>query len=277
MNPPLHRYGAVQGAHLQRWPKEIPIPHHRRPQLFAGAGRNGDLYDCHRMPRELIRKLKNASYIGCGFSSDVWDLKNGTVLKITNENAIVAICRFLEKNHTAGFPHVHQTVNGIRRLGFKNENSWKRERVTASSYTAIVQKKYDIISLEQWGDIKSCLQHLDFSDEPGRFGRGSDGKAARGKEGQDIACQMAMISNRLKKTDPSHPLAQCSVAIATLYHWMRSGMLDSNAGLDVDHSDNWAQDEAGHPVLLDPIYTVKSNPNSAMYLTPFLDEPIPSF
>lgn len=280
MKAPLHRYGAVPGAHRRTWPKEIPVPHLLRPQLFAGAGSNGDLYDCHTMPKELLRKLKNASYIGCGLSADVWDLHDGTVLKITKEDAAIKICKFLEKTRTIGLPHVHQTIDGIRHLGFKNENDWKRGKVLAPSYTAIVQTKYDALDQTQWHQIKAGLRHLDLSEEPDRFGRGTDGEAARGQEGQDIAYQMAIVSRRLKKEDPMHPLAKCTVAMSTLYQWMRSGMLHPNAGLDIDHSDNWAQDDAGNPIMLDPIYTVTPNPKAARYVpavTPSLDEATPSF
>ena len=133
MKPPLHRYGTVPGAHHNSWPNEIPKPHILRPQLFAGAGSNGDLYDCHRLPKELIRRLKNASYIGCGLSSDVWDLNDGTVLKITTEDATVKICKFLENKRTVGLPHVHQTFDGIRHLGFKSENTWRRSKVLSQA------------------------------------------------------------------------------------------------------------------------------------------------
>ena len=276
MKPPLHRYGTVPGAHHNSWPNEIPKPHILRPQLFAGAGSNGDLYDCHRLPKELIRRLKNASYIGCGLSSDVWDLNDGTVLKITTEDATVKICKFLENKRTVGLPHVHQTFDGIRHLGFKSENTWRRSKVLEPSYTAIVQTRYNALDEQQWEKIKKDLQHLDLSEEPNRFGRGTDGKAARGQEGQDIAYQMAAISKRLQRKDPQHPLAKCALAMTTLYQWMSSGMLHPNAGLDIDHSDNWAQDDSGNPIMLDPIYTVKPDPKAARYalpITPFQGEP----
>ncbi len=276
MKAPIHRYGAHPRAHERSWPKEVPLPSVLRPQLFAGAGRNGDLYDCHNLPRDLVKKLKNASYIGCGLSADVWDLNDGTVLKITKEDAAIKICKFLEKTRTPGLPHVHRTIDGIRHLGFKNEDKWKKGKVSAPTYTAIVQTKYEHLEQEQWHRIKNELRHLDLSDEPDRFARGSDGEAARGQEGQDIAYQMAVVSRKIKKEDPQHPLARCTVAMSTLYQWMRSGMLNPNAGLDIDHSDNWAQDGEGNPIMLDPIYTVTPNPR-ARPITPSPDEPAPSF
>lgn len=279
MKPPLHRYGAVPGAHRRAWPTKIPTPHILRPQLFAGAGANGDLYDCHSMPKELIKKLKNASYICSGLSADVWDLNDGTVLKITKEDAAVKICKYLEKNRIIGLPHVHQTIDGIRHLGFKDEDNWKRGKASTPNYTAIIQTKYDAIDPRNWAKITAEIRHLDLSEEPNRFGRGSDGEAARGQEGQDIAYQMAIVSHKLKKEDPQHPLAKCTVAIATLCHWMRSGMLHPNAGLDIDHPDNWAQDDGGTPIMLDPIYTVRPNPRtarSAWDLTPSQAEQTPS-
>ena len=280
MIPPPHRYGAVPGAHRRAWPKEIPIPHILRPQLFAGAGVNGDLYDCHTMPKSLIKKLKNASYIGSGFSADVWDLNDGTVLKITRESAAVKICKYLEKNRVTGFPHVHKTIDGIRHLGFKDEDRWKYGKASTPSYTAIIQTKYDAIDPKHWEQIKTELRHLDLSELPNRFARGSDGEAARGQEGQDIAYQMAIVSRKVKKEDPLHPLAKCTVAMSTLYQWMHSGMLPPNAGLDIDHADNWAQDDSGAPIMLDPIYTVRPNPRAArsmLDVTPSQGEPNPSF
>ena len=267
MNTSQHRYGIVPNAFQHPWPKKVPVPNALRPQLFAGAGENGDLYDCHRFPKELIKKLKNARYMGSGFSADVWDLNDGTVLKITNEDAAVKMCKYLEKHKILGLPHVHQTIDGIRRLGFKEEHKWQRSKWSTSNYTAIVQTKYDAIEPENWTAIQADLLHLDLSDKPNRFARGTDGEAARGQEGQDIACQMVLLSRRLKKQDPQHPLAKCSIAIFTLHQWMRSGMLHPNAGLDIDHADNWAQDKMGNPIMLDPIYTVRPNPKASRVMT----------
>lgn len=277
MKPPAHRYGAAPDAHRRVWPSEIPVPHVLRPQLFAGAQFSGDLYECHTLPKDLIRKLKNASYIGSGLSADVWDLNDGTVLKVTKEDAAVKICKYLEHTKIYGLPHVHQTIPGIRLLGSKDGNRWQENKKLAPTYTAIVQTKYDLIDDHTWNQIKGELQHLDLGGEPDRFARGSDGEAARGQEGQDIAYQMAIISRKIKKTDPQHPLAKCSVAMSTLYQWMKSGMLSPNAGLDLDHADNWAQDQTGNPIMLDPIFTVPINPALRRRTIPTPDESGPSF
>lgn len=274
--PQRHRYAVSPGAQRQPWPNAVPIPNPMRPQLFAGKGVFGDLYECHSMPRELLNKLKNASYIGCGLSADVWDLQDGTVLKITKEDAAIKICKFLEAQRTFGLPQVHRTYGDIQRLGFRDNEKWKKSKILESPYTAIIQTKYDALDEDKWEKIQSRIRHLDLGDTPDRFGRGSDGEAARGQEGQDIAYQLAVVSRKVKKEDPSHPLAHCTVAMSTLYQWMKSGMLPPNAGLDIDHSDNWAQDMQGRPILLDPIFTVNPNPRAPI-TSPSSDHSGPSF
>lgn len=254
-----HRHAVVVSA-AKNWPKSAPVAHTLRPQIFGGRGVYGDLYSCHNMPDKLVRALKNATYMGSGLSSDVWDLNNGTVLKLTKEDAAIKICQFLKKQRTIGLPYVRELVHDIKRLGFRDDKKWKPSKISEPTYTAIIQEKYAPLEFNQWERIKNSILHLDLGEEPDRFGRGSDGEAARGQEGQDIAYQLALVSKRIKQKDPDHPLAHCAIAMSTLHHWLKSGMLASNAGLDIDHADNWGQDRNGLPVLIDPIYTVKRNP-----------------
>ena len=43
----------------------------------------------------------------------------------------------------------------------------------------------------------------------------------------------------------------------TLHRWLRHHTLGANAGLDIDHQDNWGIDPHGQPVLMDPLFGVK--------------------
>lgn len=256
MKVPRHLHGYTSSKPLL---KEVPTPNALRPQLFAGMGASGDIYELRNLPRKLMDKIKKATYLGCGHSSDVWDLGDGTVLKITKEPAVIKVCSMLYQQPVLGLPKIHDVLSqNITHLGFQHMD-WKGNPLP-EKYVAIIQEKYDIFPEENWHLIEDPVKHLDMGTQPHRWARGSDNNAARGQEGADIAYQLAIIARKMKKQDVSHPLAQCAVAMSTLYQWMNQGILGKNAGLDIDHRDNWAVDAEGKTIMLDPIFTVRPPP-----------------
>ena len=237
---------------------QVPEPNRLRPQLFAGKYNNGDIYECRQLPQELWTKLKNATYMGCGLTTDVWDLHDGTVLKITKDEAAIKIANYLQSKPTPGLPKVVNVLNNRAKfLGYQEAKEWTQNK-KLKDYTIIIQEKYEPLPDQQWDDICTALRHIDLSSEPQRWARSSDGEPARGKEGEDIAWSLAVTTRKIKNTDPHHPLATCTVAMTTLHTWLKTKTLGAKAGIDLDHQDNWAVDKNGNPILLDPIYTAKT-------------------
>jgi hypothetical protein len=193
---------------------------------------------------------KKATYLGSGLSGDVWDLNNGTVVKITSENDALTFYEYLLNNPTPGLANVCAVVHQAAIKTSDHHASIKR-------YTAVVMEKYETMNDSIWEKIVEKTQHLDFSDKPNRWGRGSLGEPARLKEGADIAYNIAVTSRKIKKIEPSHPLAHCSLAFTVLYQWLEHKKVSPYTGLDIDKADNWGLDSLGRPVLYDPWYTCK--------------------
>lgn len=218
----------------------------------------GMVFQIKKMPPSLRAKLKTSTFLGCGLSGYVWDLHDGTVLKLTREVDTIRLARTLLNEPVHGLARICSVISNVAKgLGFYANGALRSNsrRIDSKGYSAIVMTKYDPLPEDRWALIQRAWQHLDFSDKEDGFGRGPEGAPASGQLGSDIAHQMSIIARRIRKMDASHPVAQCIMSTTMLSKWLQSGQLHRHTGLDIDHRDNWGIDKNGNPIMIDPLYT----------------------
>ena len=250
-SPPRFRFGAFAHTPIAH---DIPAPHRLRPQILAHASNGTHVYELKNLPRHLRTKMANATYLGGGLSSDAWDLGDGTVLKITKDDVVVRFCEALREQPVKGLPHTYAVYRGSAKQ-LQHGQGHRAERQAVRHI--VIQQKYEEFPNELWAQVHASCQHVDLGDSPDRWARGSDNEAARGEEASDIVKELVRVMSSIKQQDPRHPLAHCLVAMQTLHRWLRHHTLGANAGLDIDHQDNWGIDPHGQPVLMDPLFGVK--------------------
>ena len=94
-------------------------------------------FNWNRTPLWLRVALERARYIGGGYSSHVWDLGNGYVVKITQDTVVCqAMGRLL-----------HRPVQGLPKVWYLGCDEVRQGR---KKFTVIIQTKYRRIDRAVW-------------------------------------------------------------------------------------------------------------------------------
>lgn len=190
------------------------------PDIFA--------FNWNRSPLWLRVTLERARYLGGGASSHVWDLGNGYVLKLTQDDVVYQAMVRLHRRSVEGLPKVWYVGHNQVMLGRKK-------------FTVVIQTKYRRIDRAVWRVVKAAMLRSDplFSRDPERYN-------SRGR----LACrQMRVLRGKVAKSR-SHPLRDMQAAFRRVHTWLHASR---HWSLDIDHRDNWGQDHRGRLVLIDPV------------------------
>ena len=185
-------------------------------------------FNWNRTPLWLRVALERARYMGGGYSSHVWDLGNGYVVKITQDTVVCqAMGRLL-----------HRPVQGLPKVWYLGCDEVRQGR---KKFTVIIQTKYRRIDRAVWRMVKAAMHRAD-----PQFSRDIDRYNSRGR----LACRQLRMLRRKVALSRSHPLREMQAALRRVHTWLHA---KRGWSLDIDHSDNWGQDHQGHLVLIDPV------------------------
>ena len=166
----------------------------------------------------LADAFEQASYLGGGYSSRVWSLNNGYVLKITKDPQVLTLMRSLRNKPQRGLPQVWYVSAPIQGRG---HGLWH----------AIVQTQYEPMPYDQWLSIVRTWkgirwreQGFSLSNDKSRQALMTWQKRAVGTQQKQVLYRIATLLSRYKEMS-----------------------------VDLDHRDNWAIDPKGRPILLDPV------------------------
>lgn len=185
-------------------------------------------FNWNRTPLWLRVALERARYIGGGYSSHVWDLGNGYVVKITQDQVVCQAMGRLFHRPVQGLPKVWYVGHDEVRLGRKK-------------FTVIIQTKYRRIDRAVWQMVKAAMHRAD-----PQFSRDGDRYNSRGR----LACRQLRLLRRKVAVSRSHPLREMQAALRRVHTWLHD---KRGWSLDIDHSDNWGQDHRGQLILIDPV------------------------
>ena len=105
-------------------------------------------FNWNRTPLWLRVALERARYIGGGYSSHVWDLGNGYVVKITQDTVVCqAMGRLL-----------HRPVQGLPKVWYLGCDEVRQGR---KKFTVIIQTKYRRIDRAVWRMVKEAMHRAD--------------------------------------------------------------------------------------------------------------------
>ena len=187
-----------------------------------------DAFNWSRTPLWLRVALEQACYLGGGASSYVWDLGNGYVVKLSQDEVVHQAMSRLQRRSVEGLPKVWYVGHDEVRLGRKK-------------FTVVIQTKYRRIGRSVWRAVKAAMHHADPC-----FSRDSERYNSSGR----LACRQMWILRSKVARSRSHPLREMSAALRRVHTWLHDRR---HWSLDIDHADNWGQDHLGRLVLIDPV------------------------
>ena len=187
-----------------------------------------DSFNWSRTPLWLRRALVQARYLGGGASSYVWDLGNGYVVKLSQDEVV----------HQTMIQLKRRAVDGLPKVWYVGENE---VRLGRKKFTVVIQTKYRRIDRVVWRSVEASMHHADPS-----FSRDSERYNSSGR----LACRQMWILRRKVVQSRTHPLREMSAALRCVNTWLHD---KRHWALDIDHSDNWGQDHLGRLVLIDPV------------------------
>lgn len=185
-------------------------------------------FNWKKTPVWLQAALVNARYLGGGASSHVWDLGNGYVVKLSKDEVVCEAMARLLKRPVDGLPKVWY-------VGHKQVNKGR------SYYTVVIQTKYQRIGRKVWREIKQSMYQAD-----AMFSRDTSSFNSQGR----LACRQMWKLRRRVARSRAHPLRGMAAALRRVHTWLHASR---HWAMDIDHSDNWGQDQWGRIVLIDPV------------------------
>lgn len=187
-----------------------------------------DAFNWSCTPLWLRVALEQARYLGGGASSYVWDLGNGYVVKLSQDEVVYQVMARLQRCSVEGLPKVWYLGHNEVRLG-------------RQKFTVVIQTKYRRIGRALWREVKAAMHHVD-----PYFSRDSERYNSSGR----LACRQLWILRCKVARYRAHPLREMSAALRRVNTWLHDRR---HWSLDIDHSDNWGQDQHGRLVLIDPV------------------------
>lgn len=201
--------------------------------------------DISGLPKHIQSLLEGATFLGRGASSAVWKLSDDTVFKLTTDQAAWSFNQWQQVNEKPHLPKILASGSvGVTLPAFQGKaaSDWEQ-------WYFVVQPFYSPVDAKVWESLNNTAKPVGASQCKSRTGWGKtkSGLMAHGQLAQDHLVQ-------LKKVFSKEPgLAQAALAISMLAEWWKHAK--GKAGLDVDKSENWAEDpKNGDLVLLDPVY-----------------------
>lgn len=240
------------------WSKHQTLRHYR-----AKVSRKGLVFDWTKSPTWLQQAMQNATYLGHGVSSSVWDLKNGYVAKVTNHPAVVQFADGVLLGNVQGVAEVHSVFSdAVRCVGKKQGNGVHLYSKPKAGYYVIIQKKCEPLSQysRTWKSLRrhmvnayleqkrKCPMLTDFGVYT------SDGKEHCSLP-QDTKALIRIFKRQLR-SDPTKQFMHILPALSMLSDYVslvRNGYEHLYA-MDVHHVDNWGIDpDTRLPVIIDPV------------------------
>lgn len=201
--------------------------------------------DMSELPSPLQEMLPKATFLGRGASSAAWKLENGTVFKLTTDEAACSFHRWQQMEKKPHLPQILELGSiGVALPVFAAgvSSSWER-------WYFVVQPFYGPVEPHLWETLSAIAQPVGASQcksRPG-WGKTKNGLMAHGQLAHEHLVQLERVFSK----EPC--LAQAAAAVSMLAVWWKQAR--GQPGLDVDKSENWAMNNATDElVLLDPVY-----------------------
>jgi hypothetical protein len=225
----------------------------------------GPVFDWSKAPDWLQSAMKDATYLGRGANSYVWDTKNGYVVKVTKEMNTYSLARHLAVANTPGVARVRAVLeNAVYCVGRRMGNETHLYQRRKGGYRVIVQEKCKAMKPQHkvWHQLKALMiqaheatKHM--TAPKSKFSRmwDQDYQTYFNNNGFDAHVQLEEFKLLIEKSG-NPQLARCALAVPLLQNYVTFYDAKSRINpfaLDIDHFSNWGIDAQGDPIFLDPL------------------------